>query len=111
LARNRGRFKGRKKPNTRKDYNKYDSKARQRTSMLSQRAIVPFKYDLKNIFSQSDTDEETSLSIIATVIAKGTRISLKEAKMYVCDMEDSGSISQRTSEDIRDLLDRYSKYR
>jgi hypothetical protein len=45
------------------------------------------------------------------VIAKGTRISLKEAKMYVCDMEDGGSISQRTSEDIRDLLDRYSKYR
>lgn len=111
MARRRGRFKGGKKPNYRRDFNKYDSKARQRTSMLSQGAIVGFKYDLKNILGQSDTDDETTPSIIATVIAKGTRISVRDAKSYVRELEDTGSVSKRTSDDICSLLDRYSKYR
>lgn len=70
-----------------------------------------FKYDLREIFSQYEISESTSASILATVLAKGSRVSIESAKAFVRDQEKAGAYPSEASEEICDLLDRWSRYR
>ena len=82
-----------------------------RTPMLNMRKLGDFRYDIREIVSKSQMDESLGPSFIAQVIAKASRISIKDAKNYVKEFEQRGSCSKRVSEDICSLLDRYTKYR
>ncbi len=70
-----------------------------------------FKYDLREILSQYEVDESTGASILATVLAKGSRVSIESAKTFVRDQQKAGAYPIEASEEICDLLDRWSRYR
>ena len=85
--------------------------ASQRQSMLNTHKLAPFKYDMNEILSQSSMDPTMASSFLATIIAKASRISTKEAKDYAKTFVDAGNLTKDEFDRISKLMDRYSKYR
>ena len=72
-----------------------------RQAMLNTHRINPFKYDMNEILS----------SFLASVIAKASRVSTKDAKDFVKTFLDSGDLTKDEFDRICKLLDRYSRWR
>ncbi|WP_400202926.1 hypothetical protein [Methanomethylophilus alvi] len=85
--------------------------ASKRQSMLNTHKIAPFKYDMNEILSQSSMDPVMASSFLASVIAKASRISTRDAKDYAKTFVDEGNLTKDEYDRICRLMDRYSKYR
>jgi hypothetical protein len=79
--------------------------------MLNLRRVTSFRYDLREILSQFEVNETIAGSILASIVAKGSRVSIESAKTYVRDQEKTGAYPSEASEEICSLLDRWSTYR
>lgn len=79
--------------------------------MLNLYKITPFKYDMKEIMTHYRVDEAVASTVIASVVAKGSRISINSARDYVHVQQKAGLYSKEVSDEICDLLGRYTKYR
>jgi hypothetical protein len=107
LPRNNRRFKGRK-------YNQPRAimpHASDRTTMLNLGRLSAFRYDIKEIMRRYEIEEGAARSVMASVIAKSSRISIVSAMDYVREQEKSGAYPREALEEICDLLDRFSKLR
>ncbi|WII09978.1 hypothetical protein O8W32_03930 [Methanomassiliicoccales archaeon LGM-DZ1] len=82
-----------------------------RQPMLNTHRLAPFKYDMNEVLSQSSMDPTMASSFLATVIAKASRISTRDAKDYVQTFVEAGNLTKDESVSINRLLDRYSMYR
>jgi hypothetical protein len=80
-------------------------------SMLNTHKLAPFKYDMNEILSASRMDPAKASSFLASVIAKASRISTKEAKEFAKTFLDAGDLTKEEYDKICKLLDRYSKFR
>lgn len=89
---------------------KFDNR-QPKTPMLNMRKLGDFRYDVREVVAKSQMDEATGPSFIAQVIAKASRISIKDAKKFVRDYEKRGECNKYVSENVCSLLDRYTKYR
>lgn len=103
-AKPRGGFNKRRPRSKVKEHSK-------RQAMLNTHRVTPFKYDLNEIMVSTQMDESKASSFTASVIAKATRISTKEAKDFVKAFLEDGDLTKEESDKICRLLDRYSKYR
>ncbi len=83
----------------------------QRVAMLDLRREILFKYDVGEIFEEAGFTEDEARPYIANIIAKGSRISLKEAKDYTKSMLESEKLTTDTCNKICYLLDKYKKWR
>ncbi len=83
----------------------------QRVAMLDLRRETPFKYDVGEIFDEAGFSVDEARPYIANIVAKGSRISLKEAKDYTKSMLKNEKLTQDTCNKICFLLDKYRKYR
>jgi len=79
--------------------------------MLNLHRIPLFRYGIKEIMSNYEIDKSIASTVIASVVAKGSRISIESAKTYVRGQEKIGSYSKEASDEICDLLDRFSRHR
>lgn len=79
--------------------------------MLNQGRLSAFRYDLREIMGNYKVDEASASSLIATVIAKGSRVSLDSARAYILEQERLGLCPKEATNEIFDLLDRFSRYR
>lgn len=82
-----------------------------RQSMLNTHKINPFKYDMNELLSATSMDDAKASAFLASVIAKASRVSTKDAKDFIRGYIDSGDISKEESDKMCRLLDKYSKYR
>ena len=80
-------------------------------SMLNTHKLAPFKYDMNEILSASRMDPAKASSFLASVIAKASRISTKEAKEFAKTFLDADDLTKEEYDKICKLLDRYSKFR
>lgn len=90
---------------------KSKSRDNKRQSMLSTKRIGPFKYDMKEILQNSAMEESTASSFLASLIAKASRTSIKDAKLYAKEFISPEGLSEEEYSKVSRLLDRYSKYR
>jgi len=79
--------------------------------MLSLRRATVFKYDLREILIQFEVNETVAKSVLASIMAKGSRVSIESAKAFVRDQEKTGAYPSEASEEICGLLDRWATYR
>jgi len=79
--------------------------------MLNLNRITSFRYDLREIMSHYRVDESVASSVMATVIAKGSRVSTASAKAYVKGQEKAGMYPKEVTNEVCDLLERFSKRR
>ena len=82
-----------------------------RQAMLNTHKINPFKYDMNEILEASSMDPSKASSFLASVIAKASRVSTKDAKEFVRTFLDAGDLTKEEYDKISRLLDRYSKFR
>ena len=82
-----------------------------RQAMLNTHKINPFKYDMNEILASTSMDASKASAFLASVIAKASRVSTKDAKDYIRGFVDSGDLTKEENDRICRLLDRYSKYR
>gem|GEM_PF-621144 len=82
-----------------------------RQPMLNTHKLAPFKYDMNEILSASRMDPAKASSFLASIIAKASRISTKEAKDFAKTFLDAEDLSKEEYDKICRLLDRYSKFR
>ncbi len=100
--------------NTRRNFKKNRPKtkvATKRQSMLNTHKINPFKYDMNEVLSASAMDAAKASSFLASVIAKASRNSTRDAKDFVKTFLESGDLTKEEFDKISRLLDKYSKYR
>ncbi|MDD4222898.1 MAG: hypothetical protein PHF83_07210 [Candidatus Methanomethylophilus sp.] len=97
------------RPSARNRYSPRVSTPRQ--AMLNAHRIMPFKYDMNEVLSQSSMDPTMASSFLASVIAKASRISIHEAKDYIKTFLEEGNLSRDEFDRINRLLDKYSRYR
>lgn len=84
----------------------------EREPMLSMRKQTPFKYDLRQILQRVELDDTIKSTFIASIIAKGSRSGISEAKDYIYSMADEHEgLSEDAANAICRLLDQYTKYR
>ena len=82
-----------------------------RQPMLNTHKINPFKYDMNEVLSESSMDPSKSSAFLATVIAKASRVSSRDAKDFIKTFLDNGDITKDENDRMCKLLDKYSKYR
>lgn len=80
-------------------------------AMLNMHKIKSFKYDMNAVLSETSMDEDKASSFLATVIAKASRNSTREAKGHVKSFLDDGDLMKKEHDEIMKLLDKYSRYR
>lgn len=85
--------------------------ATKRQPMLNTHRIAPFKYDMNEIIQTTAMDPSMASSFLASVIAKASRQSAKDAKDYVREFSDNGDLTKETADRMCRLIDKYSKYR
>ena len=86
-------------------------KNKQQRTKESTNRINPFKYDMNEILEASAMDPSKASSFLASVIAKASRVSTKDAKDFVKTFLDSGDLTKDEFDRICKLLDRYSRWR
>jgi len=82
-----------------------------RQSMLNTNRMAPFKYDLNEILSSTSMDASVASSFLASIVAKASRVSTKEAKEFAKTFVESGALTKEEYDRICRLMDRYSKFR
>ena len=79
--------------------------------MLNTHKLAPFKYDMNEILSTTQMDASKASSFLASVIAKASRQSTRDAKDFIKTYLDEGEITKEEHDRFCKLLDKYSKYR
>lgn len=82
-----------------------------RQSMLNTQKLAPFKYDMNEVLSASAMDPAKASAFLASVIAKASRVSTRDARDYAKTFLESGDLTKDEFEKISRLMDKYSKYR
>lgn len=83
----------------------------ERTTMLNVGRLNSVKYGLREIMAHYEVDESIAHTMIASVIAKASRISIISAIDYVKEQEKAGQVSHDVAEEICIVLDQHSKLR
>lgn len=102
----KSKYKGRSTVN---DHNKRSSDFT-RTAMLNQRKLLAFKFDMREAMRSKGLDPALMTTFLASVIAKGSRQGIHDAKDFVRQTESEGYISKEVGDHVCYLLDRYTKY-
>lgn len=95
----------------RKNKQQRTKESTKRQAMLNTHRINPFKYDMNEILEASAMDPSKASSFLASVIAKASRVSTKDAKDFVKTFLEAGDLTKEEHDKICKLLDRYSRWR
>jgi len=79
--------------------------------MLNLNRVTTFRFGIREIMSHYGIDGAVASSVIASVIAKASRISIDDARSFVREQEKLGKYPREVADEICNLLDRFAKYR
>ena len=66
---------------------------------------------MNEALAATSMDDAKASAFLASVIAKASRVSVKEAKEFIRSFVETGDLTKEESEKMCKLLDRYSKFR
>ena len=101
---------------TRRNHKKFSDRnqnnhEKQLVKMLDMRKINYFRYDAKEIFESTEIDQKVWVPILASIVTKASRLSIKEANEYIKELDDEGILDKETVKALLRLLDRYKRWR
>ncbi len=102
---------GADKPGAKKNKPVKTKESTKRQAMLNTHKINPFKYDMNEILGSSSMDPSKASSFLASIIAKASRVSTRDAKDFARTFLDEGDLTKDEFDKICKLLDKYSKFR
>jgi len=80
-------------------------------SMLDMGRMNSFHYAAKHLGIETKVDPNVWNTIMASVVAKASRIGIEEAKEFVLEKIKSNELPKEAEEPLIQLLSRYSKVR
>lgn len=92
-------------------FNKNTRESRQREKLLNGSKANYFRYEMEDLLKQSSTPPEHHNPIIQSLWAKGSRISVKEARIFLHEKAKEGILDADTERRIDQALERYSTWR
>jgi hypothetical protein len=107
LARRSGGYKGRRN----REPKMHSPRESEKTIMLNLGRLSAFRYDIREIMSHYEINGAVAASVVASVIAKSSRVSIDSAIAYVREQEKTGLYPRESLYEICDLLDKFSKLR
>jgi hypothetical protein len=109
LAVNRGKYRGAGKNGS--EHRRRTPTATERTGMLNLGRLTVFRYGMREIMSNYEVEESAARSLIASVMAKASRISIASAKEFMMEQERMGICPSAATDEVYDLLEKHSTYR
>jgi len=103
----RGKYRGPRHD----DRRRLHSSSNEMTVMLNVGRLSSFRYDMKEVMRRHKIEGPAASSVMATVIAKASRISIDSAMEYVREQEKAGALSRAASDEMCNLLGRFSRPR
>lgn len=79
--------------------------------MLDVRKVNAFRYDAREIFYSTGLDEKVWNPLLASIITKASRLSIKDANDYLHKLEKEEVLEKETIKTLIRLLDRYKRWR
>jgi hypothetical protein len=80
-------------------------------SMLDMGRMNSFLYYAQQIIKEMGEEDGTWNSILASIVAKASRMGIKEAQEYIVLTVKNGRLPKETEQPLIELLNRYSKMR
>ena len=81
-----------------------------RVGMLNQRRLGEFRYDVRELFANNQMDPDLAATFLASIMAKGSRQSIRDTKDFVREQHAAGIITKEVMDGLIYYLDRYTKY-
>ena len=81
-----------------------------RVGMLNQRRLGEFRYDVRELFVNNQMDPDLAATFLASIMAKGSRQSIRDTKDFVREQHAAGIITKEVMDGLIYYLDRYTKY-
>ena len=78
---------------------------------LDLRKLNYFRYDVKEIFNSTDIEPKTWNPLLASISTKASRLSIKEAKEYIIQLEKDEVLANEIAQNLINLLDKYKRWR
>jgi len=78
--------------------------------MLNQRRLGEFRYDVRELFANNQMDPDLAATFLASIMAKGSRQSIRDTKDFVREQHAAGIITKEVMDGLIYYLDRYTKY-
>ena len=101
--RNQKRFSSRDK--------RYRSSDQKLVKKLNLRKLEYFRYEAKEIFLATDLEEKVWNPLLASIVTKASRMSIKDADDYINKLEEDDVLSIETAKSLIYLLERYKRWR
>jgi hypothetical protein len=78
---------------------------------LDLRKVNYFRYDAKEIFDSTKIDQKIWNPLVASIVTKASRLSIKESKEYIQKLEMEEVLDKDTAKALSQLLDKYKRWR
>jgi len=82
-----------------------------REALLDMARMNQFMYYAEEIITQTGTKDGTWNTILASIVAKASRISIKAAQEFIHEKVTAGLLPPKAEAPLMQLLERYSKWR
>ena len=79
--------------------------------MLDIKKVNYFRYAVTEIFNSTDIDTKIWNPILASIVTKASRLSIKEAKDYIHELENEQILDKETAKVLSQLLEKYKSWR
>ncbi|MBW3581986.1 MAG: hypothetical protein KY455_02710 [Euryarchaeota archaeon] len=91
--------------------NRQTRESRQRSNMLHKGRENYFRYDVEDLLRAHELPEERVLPIAQTLLSKGSRLGINEARDYVREKAAEGIYGPEVEKKLLALINQYSVYR
>jgi hypothetical protein len=90
---------------------KFNDNEQRLVKKLDLRKLNYFRYDAKEVFFSTDLEQRIWNPLCASIVTKASRISIKDAKEYINNLEEEKVITKETAIALIQLLDKYKRWR
>jgi len=84
---------------------------KQLVKMLDIKRLTHFRYDVKKILNSTEVDQKIWDPILASIVTKASRLSIKKANEYIKELEKEELLDKETTKALLWLLDKYKRWR
>jgi hypothetical protein len=91
--------------------NRENNNDKQLVKMLDLRKLNYFRYDATEILDATEIEQKTWNPMLASIVTKASRMSIKDANEYINELENEGIMDKETAKAISRLLDKYKRWR
>ncbi len=99
------------RPPRHNETNRQTKESRQRERLLDSSRANYFRYEMQDILKTSPTPPELHGALIQSLWAKGSRISVSEAKTFLVEKGKEGVVDRETQSRLATIIDRYATWR